>query len=388
MAEHPPSGPGRSFPVEHLQVGMVLPGDVFVTRPDGRRIQVFKAGQTLQSEGMLWQLKAHGVGTVELDLPIRRLDLAEGGQCPPQAQRQFGELRQGVEQVGELGKRCRDQRRVILSSAARGGQPSLGQLLQTLLDQAGLLENRPTLGLVSSTLNRLEEEHSRRAQNSAWLLQGLALARSARVTREDLITRALAGLLHDIGQVDCLPGPEGDIRGSEDYPEHPLYGETILRSIPGLPGVVSTVAAQHHERWNGQGFPAGLKGDEIHPLSLEVGLVDAWLDLLQPRGSRQALPAAAAVNVVRAWAGREFPEVLVTEFLDFLGPWPLGSAVELSDGRTGIVALGAGSSPEQPVVALRSNLLSLRLEDMARSPLSIRRGTSLDGCDLQPEEVF
>lgn len=388
MAEHPPASLRRTLPVDHLRVGMVLPGDVWVRRPDGRSIQVFKAGQEIHSEGLLWQLKAHGVGQIEIELPVRRLELADSPACPPLTRQSFGRMRLAVEKVGELGQRSRDQRARILSSAARGGQPSLGHLLETLLEQAGLLEPDPALVLVSSTLNRLEEEHSRRAQNSAWLLQGLALSRGARVTREDLITRALAGLLHDIGQVDCLPGPEGDIRRSEDYPEHPLYGETILRSIPGLPGVVGTVAAQHHERWNGQGFPAGLRGEEIHPLALEAGLVDCWLDLLQPRGSRQALPAAAAINVVRAWAGREFPETLVNEFLQFLGPWPPGSAVELSDGRTGIVALGTGSSPGTPVIALRSALDSLRLEDLSRSPLTIRRGTSLEGCDLQPEEVF
>ncbi len=367
---------------------MTVPSDVWVTRADGRRIQVFKAGQVIQSEGMLWQLKAHGVETVEIELPVQRLDLANGGRCEEHTVNRFESLRAGVDQVTQLGQRSQDQRRKILQSAAAGGMPSLGNLLQTLLEQAGLFEASPALGIVSTTLNRLEEEHSRRAQNSAWLLQGLALSRSVRVTREDLITRALAGLLHDIGQVDCLPGPGGDIRSSEDYPEHPLYGETILRSIPGLPGVVSTVAAQHHERWNGQGFPAGLGGDEIHPLALEAGLVDAWLDLLQPRGGRQALPATAAVNMVRAWAGREFPETLVQEFLEFIGPWPVGSAVELSDGRTGIVALGNGGRQHHPVVAVRTKGLTVSLEDLALSPLRILRGTGLDNSDLQPEEVF
>ena len=81
MSQKDPKRQQRKLPVENLRVGMVLPGDAWIQRDDGRRVQIFSSGQPISSEGVLWQLSAHGVHELQLDVPLLRRDLVEDGRC-------------------------------------------------------------------------------------------------------------------------------------------------------------------------------------------------------------------------------------------------------------------------------------------------------------------
>ena len=126
--------------------------------------------------------------------------------------------------------------------------------------------------------------------------------------------------LHDIGMIG-VPSSTLSKRGLlsptdvDEIREHPWLGERIVAPVPGLSGVAREVIACHHERWDGSGYPRGLRGLEI-PLAARVfAIVDAFDAMTHDQPYRQALTSAAALGEIEATAGTLFDPELAAAFL-------------------------------------------------------------------------
>jgi HD-GYP domain-containing protein (c-di-GMP phosphodiesterase class II) len=154
----------------------------------------------------------------------------------------------------------------------------------------------------------------------------LALRLTERVAPELALDPQLAyGFrLHDIGMIGVsnatLMKP-GALTPAEvdEIREHPWIGERIIAAVPTLCGVARQVVASHHERWNGSGYPRGLRGAEI-PLAARIfAIVDAYDAMTNDQPYRAALSADEAVEELRTRAGLDFDPDIVGAFLE-LGP--------------------------------------------------------------------
>ena len=127
----------------------------------------------------------------------------------------------------------------------------------------------------------------------------------------------LSGLLHDVGKIgvpDAILNKPGKLTDSEfkQMRLHPLHGARILSNIQSqkvvslLPGV-----KYHHERWDGQGYPEGLAGEEIPLLGRLLGVADFLDALTSDRSYRQGLPLEEALQMVKDLAGKAFDPVVV-----------------------------------------------------------------------------
>lgn len=171
-----------------------------------------------------------------------------------------------------------------------------------------------------------------------------------------------SALLMDCGmmreRVDVLarPGPlaENERRLIES---HAQYGaELIARYVPDAAPLAAAIAA-HHERWDGTGYPAGLKGPAIPSLGRLLAAADVYAALCCPRPHRDALDTRAALTEVLLLAEHGQLDPDFTEYLAHLSFYPVGAVVELTDGRVGVVAANHPNrmdprAPGRPVVAV------------------------------------
>ena len=129
----------------------------------------------------------------------------------------------------------------------------------------------------------------------------------------------IASLLHDIGKVgvpQSILNKPGELT-PEEYEavkKHPDYGWAILRLLPGFERV-SLFVLHHHERIDGQGYPAGLCGEEIPLGARIVAIVDAFDVMTSDRAYRSSLPLDEAIRRLREARGTQFDARIVDLFL-------------------------------------------------------------------------
>ena len=126
--------------------------------------------------------------------------------------------------------------------------------------------------------------------------------------------------LHDIGMIGVASWTllkPGALTPAEldEIREHPWLGERIVAPVPTLNGLAREVIACHHERWDGGGYPRGLRGAEI-PLAARIfAIVDAFDAITRDQPYRDALSVDAACQEIRAKAGSDFDPELAQLFL-------------------------------------------------------------------------
>ena len=126
--------------------------------------------------------------------------------------------------------------------------------------------------------------------------------------------------LHDIGMIGVSnvtllkPGALSPAEVDE-IREHPWLGERIVAPVPALGGVARQVIACHHERWDGSGYPRGLRGAEIPIAARIFAVVDAYDAMTNDQPYRDALSEDEARDEIQAKAGLEFDPDVVAAFL-------------------------------------------------------------------------
>ncbi len=151
----------------------------------------------------------------------------------------------------------------------------------------------------------------------------LDLARAMGVSDEELVHVRRGALLHDIGKMgipDRILQKEGPLTEEEwvFMRKHPEYAYKMLSSIAYL-GPALEIPYLHHEKWDGSGYPLGLKGEEI-PLSARIfAIVDVWDALTTPRPYRPyAVPREEVIAYLKAESGKHFDPRVVEAFLSLL----------------------------------------------------------------------
>ena len=154
---------------------------------------------------------------------------------------------------------------------------------------------------------------------------------------------ALGSLLHDLGKTfipNEILGKQG--RLSEDefavVKQHSQLGYDILhQEADELSRLVPLIALQHHERYNGHGYPNGLAGDDIHQHAQIVAAVDVYDALTSDRPYHQALLPHEAYELMLSLSGSQFSPAILTNFLGQIAAYPVGTIVLLNTGQLGIV---------------------------------------------------
>jgi HD superfamily phosphodiesterase len=145
------------------------------------------------------------------------------------------------------------------------------------------------------------------------------LAVEAGLAKDAMADLHRGSLLHDIGKMgipDSVLLKPGELSAEEQgqMKAHPGYANDLLAHIPYLIGAMD-IAYCHHERWDGSGYPRGLKGDDIPRLARVFSVVDVYDELISGRPYREAWPEEKALEYIRQRAGSEFDPAVVEAFV-------------------------------------------------------------------------
>lgn len=157
-----------------------------------------------------------------------------------------------------------------------------------------------------------------------------------------LINRlAIGALLHDVGKTmipTSILNKPGALTEEEfdQIKNHSLYGYNILRNL-SISKLSALGVYQHHERYDGSGYPQGLKGKEIHPFGAIIGIVDMFDAITADRVYRKGRPTHEAYELLAASGDYFFEHSIVKAFLSHVAAYPTGTFVLLSDNSIGVV---------------------------------------------------
>jgi HD-GYP domain-containing protein (c-di-GMP phosphodiesterase class II) len=144
------------------------------------------------------------------------------------------------------------------------------------------------------------------------------------LSEEEINTLKTGTLLHDIGKIgvsDSILNKEGPLTDEEmeKVRYHPVYGTEIIVKIDGLNPKAKDIVLYHHERWDGKGYPKGLKGKEIPFLARLVNIVDIYEALTSDRSYRKAYDKNFAIKYIKENKNKVFDPELADKFVEFIG---------------------------------------------------------------------
>lgn len=157
-----------------------------------------------------------------------------------------------------------------------------------------------------------------------------------------LLELGLAGLMQDIGKIQLpaeLLSKQGALSDAEKklMRSHVASSLEILYSQSELPQDVIITVSRHHERWDGSGYPRGLKYEQIGTAAEIAGVADAFCAMLKDKPYRNALGHQEALEELHAQRGKQFGPALMEQFVQCVGLYPIGTLVELNTGEVGVV---------------------------------------------------
>jgi len=200
--------------------------------------------------------------------------------------------------------------------------------------------------------------------------------------RSQLDELALGALLHDIGKIkislDILNKPgQLDNTEFEIMKTHSEVGFELLRKTTQISVVPMHVAFQHHEKYDGSGYPRGLAAEHIHQYARIVAIADVYDALTSDRPYKDACLPHIAYQIMMDEGEKHFDENLLKLFFESVAVYPIGTAVQLKTGEYAIVTDIHKGFTLRPTLQLIANSEKKLIKSEAPLDLSKNNNTSI-----------
>lgn len=178
------------------------------------------------------------------------------------------------------------------------------------------------------------------------------------LARDDVLDLGLAALYHDIGKLYIskkIIKKKGRLTETEfqQVQTHPIIGARILQGYKETLGYLPMVAAfEHHLRYDLSGYPRLPYTRKPHMASMMISICDVYDALALKRSYKKEYPPDKIYELMMMEKGKAFPPELLDKFFQFIGLWPVGTVVLLSDGRVGVVSQVNEQDIARPVVEI------------------------------------
>lgn len=170
----------------------------------------------------------------------------------------------------------------------------------------------------------------------------------------------IGAMMHDIGKMQIPQELLVNDKKLDDYEyeiikKHVVYSRSILEKTEGIPASSIQIAAQHHERIDGSGYPEGLKGEEISTLGRAAAIADVYDAMTSKRNYQRRFDPTEVLRKLFEWSEHFYDKQMVQQFIRCVGIYPVGTLVRLESGMLAVVLQHGEESLLQPIVKVVYN---------------------------------
>lgn len=352
----------KKVPVSQLCVGMYVHdlGASFLDHAFWRSrflIQNERKLRSLRESKLEWVLIDTSRG---VDVPA-----AAGTQAVPEANQQSARApdaeppsatseQQAFDDARDIIEGSRQQVQQLFDEADLGGKIDLRQIEDLVQDMADSIDGHPDALTSLARIKRADQYLYAHSVAVSALMT--ALARPLGLSDEQIRLAGMAGLLHDIGKIGDAAAISGKLGRpvppcEELQRKHPQAGAEALSRDSNVPPEVIDVCLHHHERFDGQGFPDGLAGEDISLLARMAAICNYYDEVISTRPFKKGWDPAFALFKMLQSSG-QFDMDLLGAFVRTVGRYPVGSIISLTQSELGLVVAQNPGTPELPVVKI------------------------------------
>jgi putative nucleotidyltransferase with HDIG domain len=239
----------------------------------------------------------------------------------------------------------------MFNEARLGNSLDLSFMIDLVDEIAGSIEREPSALLSVARLKSHDDYTYLHSMAVCGLM--ISLGKTLGLNEQQLRRVGMGGLLHDVGKaavpLDILNKPTK--LTEEEFNvmrQHPIIGAQILMEADADEDLLD-IALHHHERYDGNGYPHGLKGEQITRFARMAAVCDVYDALTSTRVYRKGWTPAEAMHNMLSWRGH-FDSHLLNSFVRTIGIYPVGSLVRLASGRVALVVKAGEKSLLRPCV--------------------------------------
>lgn len=312
----------------------------------------WKTSFLLEDPADLEKIKNSGIVQVSIDLKKGKGFLTktlcqcesespadESPSLMPKLKVAVGSFHNELKRAQGLCNRSRSAVMQMFGEARMGNTVSIADA-RAVVDEIAASVSRHPLALI--TLARLKTSDNYTYMHSvAVCAMMVALAREMNMTEEQVRDAGYSGLLHDVGKMavpDTILNKPGQLSDEEFLviKSHPEKGREILLRAGDIPSMVIDVCLHHHEKYDGSGYPHGLKIEDISIYARMGAICDVYDAITSNRPYKKGWGPAESLQKMAQWKGH-FDPALFQTFVKVVGIYPIGSLVRLKSQRLAVV---------------------------------------------------
>ncbi len=377
------------YSIEELRPGMYI---AEILDQSGK--VVMSQSGVVRTKAQIAQLGQRGVRAVHVDLARSQLDTdaAEAPEeirsekIPLQAQR--GE--DSKTHIRRLYGEARQLQEKFLAQVSQGEALDIEPLAEIADEMVETMFSHGDAMLCLARIRAKDAYLMEHSMNVAILLANFG--RYLGMDRPVLKELTMGGLLHDVGKVmtpDEVLHKPGRLTDAEFdiMREHAMHSRLILRATEGITEIMVEVAANHHERLDGTGYPRKLTAEDLSIHSRMSSIVDVYDALTADRVYKDGMACTQAFRILLEGAGTQFDAELDSKFIKCMSVYPPGTLVKLSNQRLAIVIQRNRKEPLKPLVKVfyhagRRHYEDVKLLDLSKSSVSESIECSVDPKDF------